>query len=299
MTGNFYGQPTKTLENQHLRLEFLSESGPRLVRLFPAGSTENLLAEVPAKDFETPYGTFHLWGGHRLWHAPEHYPRTYVPDNEGLEIEELPSGVRLTGPIEAPTGLRKSIEITLHPDRPALTLRHFMSNQSLWPVELAPWAITQLPLGGLMILPQQIGPLDPQGLLPNRQIVLWPYTSLKDPRLQLNDDYVFIQAQAQVPPVKVGYLNRIGWLGYLHQNVLFCKRFEPQVDRSHVDFGCNVESYCNDEFIEMETVGPLTRLDPGVSLQHRETWEIYPAAGFESTPQRVRDLLLELKFSIR
>jgi hypothetical protein len=114
--------------------------------------------------------------------------------------------------------------------------------------------------------------------------------------LQLNDDYIFIQAQAQVPPLKVGYLNRAGWLGYLYQDVLFCKRFVPQVDRTLVDFGCNVESYCNDEFIEMETVGPLTRLDPGEAVEHLETWEIYPAVGFESTTHRVRDLLTELKF---
>ena len=91
--------------------------------------------------------------------------------------------------------------------------------------------------------------------------MLWPYTRLADPRLSLNDDFHFISADALTPPVKIGYLNRHGWIGYLVGGVFFVKRIEPQPALPHVDFGCNSESYCNDRFIEIETVGPLTRLN--------------------------------------
>ena len=273
MDTDFYGQPVKSIGNEHLRLDFLTSSGPRLVRLVLAGSDQNQLIELPEKILDTPYGDFWMHGGHRLWHAPEAFPRTYHPDTAGVTVEEFSGGVRLTGETEAATGIRKSIEIQVHPGQPAVSLRHILQNQGIWPVELAAWGITMLPLGGVMILPQQVGPLGGDDLLPNRQIVLWPYASWNDPRLHLRDDYVFIEAQPKLPPLKLGYLNRLGWIGYLRKDILFRKRFDPQVDRSFVDFGCNVETYINDNFIEMETVGPLTRLEPGQSLAHTETWE--------------------------
>ena len=33
--------------------------------------------------------------------------------------------------------------------------------------------------------------------------------------------------------------------------------------------------YCNDRFIELESLAPLAVLEPGQSSVHVETWEIY------------------------
>jgi hypothetical protein len=55
---------------------------------------------------------------------------------------------------------------------------HSLTNQGLWPIETAPWAITQLKPGGVAILPQQVGPADPDGVQPNRTLALWPYTDI-------------------------------------------------------------------------------------------------------------------------
>jgi hypothetical protein len=291
MTGDFYGLPTRDVESKHLRLEYLAEAGPRIVRLFLAGSDRNLLAELPDMVLPTPLGDYSFRGGHRLWHAPEVMPRSYVPDESGLEIEDLTDGVRLLQPAEALTGIRKSVEVRLHADRPAATLRHQLRNEGVWPVELAPWAITQLPLGGVAILPQHVGPLDATGLLPNRHLVLWPYTRWQDPRLHLDDDYVLIQADSLLPPCKVGYLNRQGWIAYLRESVFFVKRFASRAEVSHVDFGCNVEFYCGDRFIEMETVAPLSRLEPGQVAEHVEEWEFHSGLDAPRTIEGVRAVI--------
>ncbi|MER3405907.1 MAG: hypothetical protein C4289_12725, partial [Chloroflexota bacterium] len=60
---DFYGLPVQVLENQHLRLEFLAEAGPRIVRLFIAGSDDNLLAELPDLKVSTPFGDYYFRGG--------------------------------------------------------------------------------------------------------------------------------------------------------------------------------------------------------------------------------------------
>jgi hypothetical protein len=292
--GDFHGLATHSISNSHLRLEFLTQAGLRIVRLFLAGSDENQLAELPDVKWETPYGDYAVRGGHRLWHAPEAMPRTYAPDDGGLTIEETDGGVRLCQPTEASTGIRKSVEIRLHAGRPALTLQHWLHNDGLWPVETAPWAITQLPLGGVAVLPQRANPANTNGLLPDRHLVLWPYTRWSDPRLHLGDDYLLLYAQAQLPPCKVGYLNHQGWIGYLRGGVFFCKRFEPQTDRVHPDRGCNVELYCNDLFVELETLAPLCRLSPGQSVTHVETWELYAGVDVPQTLDGIHNLVQEL-----
>ncbi len=294
-TGDYYGLPTFSIGNEHLRLEFLAEAGPRLVRLFLNGSDENQLCEAPDFKIYTSYGVYCFRGGHRLWHAPEAFPRSYVPDDAGLAVEELPDGVRLRQQTEAPTGIRKSVEIHLDSGRPALTLQHTLQNDGLWPVELAPWAITQLPLGGIAVLPMPGNPPEPVALLPDRQLVLWHFTRWTDPRLRLHDDYLLIQAQSLLPPCKVGYFNRGGWIGYLRQGVFFCKRFEPDTRRSHTDLGCNVECYCNDRLIELETLAPLHRLEPGQCAAHTEVWEFYTGLDVPSTLEGIHTLVSLLK----
>jgi len=294
MSNDFYGMATRTLGNQFLRLDYLADAGPRIVRLFLAGSNENWMAELPDNIVQTPYGEYHFYGGHRLWHSPEAMPRTYFPDNRGVVIEELADGIRLVQPTESHTGIRKSIEIHLHGDRAALTLRHRLENEGTQTVEFAPWAITQMIQGGVAILPQQIGPLDQTALLPNRHLVLWPYTRVHDPRLELHDDIVLVHGQPQLPPCKIGYLNRRGWLGYWRNGALFVKRFKPQPDQAHPDFGCNAEVYCNDQFIELETIGPLARLEPGDSTTAEETWELYADLGAPQTIGAVQSVLSRL-----
>jgi hypothetical protein len=262
-----------------------------------AGSDQNLLAELPELKQETLYGEYYFFGGHRLWHAPEAFPRTYIPDNEGLEYEVTSGGVNLKGIPEQATGIQKFIHIELFSDRPGLKLHHRLQNNGLWPVELAPWTITQLPLGDMGVFPQTVGPLDQSGLLPNRSIVLWPYTGWDDSRMQLKNDYILVHAEPRLPPVKIGYLNRCGWAGYLRDDIFFCKRFVPRLDQQHVDFGCNCESYCNNQFFELETLGPVSRLEPGQEAVHIEEWEIYPVLNIPRTLEGVQELVEKLSLA--
>jgi hypothetical protein len=291
MSPTFHGLPTGSLDNGHIRIEYLLEAGPRIVRLSLGREGENLLAELPDVEIPTPFGPFKLYGGHRLWHAPEGMPRSYVPDNEGCRADAFDGGVTLTGALEGPTGIRKTIRIELVEGKAAATVTHTLSNEGLWAVELAPWALSQMRLGGVAFFPQTQGNLEPTGLLPNRNLVLWPYSRLSDPRLSLNDDLHLIHANPDPHAIKIAYMNRAGWAGYLSGGVLFVKRWEPCPNSAHVDFGCNCESYCNDAFIEVETVGPLVRLEPGASTYHVEEWELYGADGVEQTLAGVRELV--------
>ena len=284
----FYGLPIETVGNDHLRLEVLAEAGPRIVGLYLAGSGDNLLAEVPEGFADTVNGRYHFRGGHRLWHAPEQFNRTYVPDDSDLIFNRTPDGAILTQPTEAATGIRKEIEITLDSTRAAVTLTHRLTNEGVWRVELAPWAITQMRLGGTAVFPQQVGAIDPDGLLPNRNLIFWPYSNLNDPRLQFGNDYILIKTDVVNAPFKLGSFNRHGWLAYFCGSTLFCKRFTVQPNLAHPDMGCNAEIYVNHQFIELESLAPLYQLAPGETVTHVETWELYANA---QPPTSVNDVV--------
>ena len=116
MKKDYYGLPIQSIHNPFLTLDYLTEAGPRLVGLYLNGNPQNLLAELPDLIEKTPYGEFHFLGGHRLWHAPEAFPRTYIPDNQGLVIEDAYQGVKLRGALETATGIQKIMQIELLPE---------------------------------------------------------------------------------------------------------------------------------------------------------------------------------------
>jgi hypothetical protein len=188
-------------------------------------------------------------------------------------VEQLNDGVRLTQPTG--NGISKIMEIQLYPGRAAIRLTHHLCNDGSKLVKLAPWAITMFPLGGTAILPQPIGNKDPQGLLNNRILAFWPYTHLRDERLVLRDDYILIRAKPALPPIKIGYYNPHGWLAYWRDGYLFRKCFDVQTGAIFPDSGCNAETFCNDHFVELESLGRLTKLKPGERISHTETWELF------------------------
>jgi hypothetical protein len=278
----------RILENDVLQIEYLTRS-PRILGLIPKGKP-NMLAEIPDfRTIPTPWGDFHFHGGHRLWHAPESIPRTYVPDDQELTITTLNDGVILESPTEPGTGIRKQIEIRLAPDKPSVTLTHTLINDGLWTMELAPWAITQFRLGGTVILPMPVGNTDPAGLLHNRQLSLWPYARINDPRLKLDDAYILFKADALLPPFKLGYFSPHGWLAYWLDGVLFRKTFDVHAGSPHPDNNCNAEMYCNDQFVELESLAPLTLLQPNASVTLLETWDVFD--GMDILPIEVQNAL--------
>lgn len=292
MSNDFYGLPVRTLTNGQIRLDVLEGAGPRVVRLIPPGG-ENLFVELPDRYWETLRGRYYIRGGHRLWHAPEAFPRSYQPDNEGLLITEIAGGLRLSQPVEPATGIAKSVTITLAPGAARATVRHELRNEGGWAVELAPWAISQLRPGGLAILPLGARERQP-GPLPDRNVVLWPYTRWGDPRIAMDDDYLLVKARVGLPPSKLGAFGRLGWCAYLLRDTLLVKRFAPRPGLLHADRGCNMELYFDQYTLELETLGPLVRLAPGEATEHIEWWELYTDVQAEPGPAGVRRLVAEL-----
>jgi hypothetical protein len=164
--------------------------------------------------------------------------------------------------------LEKEISFRLNENRVELT--HRVTWHGNKTISMAPWAITQIRLGSLAILPQS----DSDGLAPNRNLVLWPYSQVNDERLELHDDLILIHGRGRERAFKVGNGNSLGWIACALGDALLVKRFTVNNPQQYPDMGCNVEAYVKDSCIELETLGPLTTLMPKESVTHKEIWEV-------------------------
>jgi len=264
--------PCAWLSNGQVRLAASADRGPRVLSWGWEGGP-NLFAELPDFVVGSPGGPFHFWGGHRLWHGPESLAHTYWPDDQPVQIRTTEQGAAFIPPPDG-LGIVKEIELALTPGRPEVTVTHRLRNAgTTTTARRAPWALSMCRLGGIVLLPQPHGPAYGADLQPNRRLVFWPYADLADPRLILGDLMIRIEA-VPAPAFKIGYLNRDGWLAYWLDGTLFTKSFQRLSKASYPDLGCNVECYVNDRFVEIETLGPFVRLQPGETASHIETWKL-------------------------
>lgn len=245
--------------------------GPRVIRFGFCGR-ENELCELNGFSKEVPGGVWNIWGGHRLWHSPEHEIRTYVPDNEPVEWKIIGNGVALYQKEESSTGIKKEIEFAMCENFNKVKIVHRLINKGLWPIELAAWGITMLAAGGRQIIPM---PKGGSGLLPNRSIALWPYSKMNDKRLYWGDRYITLKQDKNIhEPFKMGIANEEGWAAYVNHKSMFIKRIFSRAGERYPDFGSSYETYVSDYMVEMESLSPLTLLKPDCSVTHAEEWEL-------------------------
>ncbi len=220
----YLGYPNNIrLSNERVELYLSTDYGPRIIRYAPIGG-ENILGEIPPsrQRNETPFGEpWHIYGGHRLWHAPEDRVRTYWPDNKPLTVSTRGETVILTQEVEGNTQLQKAIEVTLAPSGSEVTLVHRITNRGPFAVELALWALTVMAPEGRAIFPNAPFIPFPEDLLPARPLVLWSYTRLADPRWTWGDRvFQLRQDPAIAAPQKVGFLNKEGWAAKMRKKFL-------------------------------------------------------------------------------
>lgn len=260
--------PSTFIENEFLRLEYLTSVGPRIIGLYSKQADIELLAPSFEKHWTTPHGEYYLYGGHRIWKAPE--DSFYNCPEDNVSVTKDKDRVTLRNAVDA-SGLQKEISFSLDENRVLLT--HRLIWHGAEPIELAPWTITQVPLGGVAVLPQSSAR---EGSAPTRNLAVFPYASLTDPRLELHDDLFLVHGSADPDAFKIGSYNPFGWAAYLMEKVLFIKRFPVSDFRMLPDMGSNVEVYVRDEYLEVETLGKLTWLKPGEAATFEETWEVIP-----------------------
>lgn len=255
-----------------VRMEIASNAGPRITAYTKSGG-QSLFASLGNAGIESLTSRFYRFvGGHRLWRAPEVPAVTYQRDDSDVQIVESSTGIDVAGHPDR-DGVSKHLSIVQ--DREYTIIEHLLVNNGPTTVSTAPWAITQLSSGGTAVLPFLAEPADQAGLLPNRTLVLWPYTDLSAPEITFGTDAITVEGTARRSKMKIGQANRRGWMAYVLNDQAFVKWSSVHDDSAvYPDLGASNQCYRDERFLELETLGPVAELAPGDTTTLTEVWTI-------------------------
>lgn len=269
-----------TLSNGTIEFSVSLDVGPRIISLKTVDGFNVMYEDVQDcvnKDCSKIYGEgekWHIYGGHRLWLSPEDLS-TYYPDNNPVCYELNKNGILVYPKRWQLVEVQPQILIEFI-GKNQLKVTHKMKN--LGPKrELCLWALTVMKAGGT--LTYYLSAKDTV-LLPNRNIVLWPYSRWEDTRVKLTDNKLIAKSDTRVPnPYKIGAYNKNMHAEYVLEEdgkkSTFIKKTTALDNEIYPDYHCNFECYFSDIIHEVESLSHIKKIDKGQVLEHTEFWDIY------------------------
>ena len=257
--------------------------GPRIIR-YAFHDDRNIFVELPEQLGGKGEEEWMIRGGHRFWTAPE-APHSYALDNVPVTWKKIgDAAVELVEPANPSFGFQKTMRVEMFANE-VVRITHLLTNVSSAPLNLAPWALSTMAPGGVALIPQPELDLHPsefpdgravkeEEFLPNREMVLWPFTDLTDGRYAFSGNFLRVTYLPEMAATKLGLKLDTGWVGYQLGDVVFAKYFAYDPAQNYPDRGCNFEIFTNTRILELESLAPLVPFAPGATLTHIEHWTL-------------------------
>ena len=285
------------VSNGEIEAIVTGDVGPRIIRFGFVGG-QNLFKEYAEQLGKSGEATFQLRGGSRVWKAPEDPVATWAPDNVAVNIKVTSTGLFATAPVEPLTKLQKEIEISMEATGSKVTVSHRITNHGLFTLEFSPWVLTMMAQGGMVVSGFPPRGAHPANLEVTNPLAMWAYTDLSDPRWKFTKKYLTLRQDPNNSNAqKLGSFNVDTWAAYLLNGEAFVKRANADAAKTYPDFGCSFETFTNNEFLEIETLGPMTKVQPEHTVEQVEQWGLYrnvrPAAITDEELTRVLTPLLQ------
>ena len=221
--------------------------------------------------------------------GPRTTRRTYALDNGPVAHREVDKGSSASP--RRPrrrSGFRRNSTSGSRPPGSRVTVVHRYTNIGTAPTDLAPWGVSVMAPGGVEVIPlpaKRPHPSSPKNArsaadyAPNQLMAVWPYLDFQDPRWHFGSKFITLRQDPTRGPTKLGLAHKLGSVGYLNGGTLFVKWFEYRAGQFYPDDGVNLETFTNEDMLEIETLGPMISLDPGQSVEHTERWELFGGLG--------------------
>jgi hypothetical protein len=263
------------------------EVGPRVLR-YGFHDGRNVFVELPAQLGGTDEAEWKIRGGHRFWTAPE-ADHSYAIDNTPVTWKKIgEAAVDIIQPTDKTFGFQKTLRIEML-ENEVVRVTHFLTNSGSTALDVVPWALSTMAPGGVALIPQPAMDLHPsefpegrgvkpEEFLPNREMVLWPFTNLADGRYTFSENFLRLAYLPEMAATKLGLKLPTGWVAYQLGDVVFAKHFPYDPALAYPDRGCNFEIFTNNDILELESLAPLQPPAPGATQTHIEHWTLAKSA---------------------
>jgi len=275
----------------HLRLGeaqmvVVTEIGPRVVSLSAGGGPNLLFLDEETLGRGQEDAAWHIYGGHRLWVAPE-TADTYAPDNVRCTVDVSDGRLTVTAPVTPQTGLQKRVTITAREGR--FLVEHGVRNTGDALYTGAVWALTCVRPEGVVVFPWGRG-----GAWDLKKIVYWNRwmdhgSDVNSPQWRPGPDLFTVVPTGEEG--KVGTNSPEGWVALCREDATFVKSRSWVAGARYPDDDCSLQIYTCAQFIELETLSPLTVFYPGAEVVHQETWTVTSEAVDPADGAALRRLL--------
>jgi hypothetical protein len=227
--------------------------------------------------------------GSTFWPSPQSdwgWPPPAAIDRDAYAADVQDGALVLRGTADPATGLAVTKRLRLERGRAAVHVDYVLHNLGPCPRTVAPWEITRVPFGGLVLFPTGDGGVDPKTTLPvlSRDGVTW---CAGDGGRQGADAKLFADGAE-------------GWMAYAREGLLFVKAWADVPPGQQAPGEGEVEVYANGArtYLELEQQGPYGALAPGASTTFAVRWlpraipeQVPIVAGSEALVALARSLL--------
>ena len=219
--------------------------------------------------------------GSTFWTSPQkewNWPPVQEFDKQAYTVEEHDGRLVMTSQVSSKLKYRVRKEFTTDKKNNAIIVTYSIINESGETRKVAPWEITRVPNdGGIIFFDAPISGITPTGLLPFKEAfgASWYQTDEANQNRKINADGK-------------------GWLAYYNKGLLLVKTFDDLKDAEPAPGEAEIQVYMNrgKTFIELESQGAYTTLQPNETLSWTVRWYLLPVKG-EAEPSAT--LLKEAK----
>ena len=220
--------------------------------------------------------------GSTFWTSPQkewNWPPVPEFDKQAYIVEHHDDArLIISSPVCERLGLSVGKDFQVNPDKQAIVVTYSIKNESSEPHHVAPWEITRVPNNdGLIFFEAPVDSIWPAGLLnfEAKYNTAWYKTDEAPQNRKVNAD-------------------GSGWLAYSANGLLLVKKFQDLQRSEPAPGEAEIQIYMNrgKTFIELESQGAYTCLQPGEKLTWTVCWFLIPV---ETEPQPSEAFIKQVK----
>lgn len=224
--------------------------------------------------------------GSTFWTSPQkewNWPPVPEYDKMAYTVEEKDGSLVLTSQVSERLKYRVRKEFTTDEKEKAVVVTYSIVNEANEARKVAPWEITRVPNeGGLIFFEAPTESITPADLMTFQSAygAAWYLSDATEANRKVNADGE-------------------GWLAYKNEKLLMVKKFQNLTSSQPAPGEAEIQVYVNrgKTYIELESQGAYTELQPGESLSWIVRWYLMPDSSpveaSESLMQKVREIITQ------
>ena len=207
---------------------------------------------------------FPNWFGSTFWTSPQkewNWPPVPEIDSKPYTATRENGKIVMTSQLSQRIPLRIVKEFSTDEADNAIVITYSIINESDAERYVAPWEITRVPADGLIFFAAPVEGIWPAGLMPftSKSGIAWYAVDQADENRKVNADGK-------------------GWLAYAGNGLLMVKKFVDIAPTAPAPDEAEIQVYVNrgKTYIELESQGAYTRLQPGEKVSWTVRWYLVP-----------------------